>query len=65
MCRHLAYNTNAYVLRSSASFAEDSEICGASMAVHPTGKVLVNMKGKFGAVMVEFNPKDKYYKPAG
>ena len=65
MCRHLAYNTNAYVLRSSVSFAEDSEICGASMAVHPTGKVLVNMKGKFGAVMVEFNPKDKYYKPAG
>ena len=29
MCRFLAYNTNAYVIRSSVSFAEDSEICGA------------------------------------
>ena len=65
MCRHLAYNTNAYVLRSSVSFSEDSEICGASMAVNPTGKVFANMKGKFGAVTVEFDPKDKYYKPAG
>lgn len=65
MCRFLAYNTNAYVLRSSVSFSEDSEICGASMAVSPYGKVLANMKGKFGSVSVEFDPKDKYYKPAG
>ncbi len=26
MCYHLAYNTNAYAIRSSVSFAEDSEI---------------------------------------
>ncbi len=65
MCRFLAYNTNAYVLRSSVSFSEDSEICGASMAVSPYGKVLCNMKGKFGKAEVEFDPKDKYYKPAG
>lgn len=65
MCRFLAYNTNAYVLRSSVSFSEDSDICGASMAVSPYGKVLCNMKGKFGMETVEFNPKDKYYKPAG
>jgi len=65
MCRFLAYNTNAYVLRSSVSFAEDSEICGASMVVSPKGKVLENMKGRFGKAEVEFNPKDKYYKPAG
>lgn len=65
MCRFLAYNTNAYVLRSSVSFREDSDICGASMVVSPNGKVLVNMKGKFGMETVEFDPKDKYYKPAG
>ncbi|MBQ7897982.1 MAG: hypothetical protein IJ323_06120 [Clostridia bacterium] len=65
MCRFLAYNTNAYVIRSSVSFAEDSDICGASMVVSPYGKVLHNMKGKFGMATVEFDPKDKYLKPAG
>ena len=65
MCRSLAYNTNAYVLRSSVSFAEDSDICGASMIVSPHGKVLANMKGKFGKETVEFDPHNKYLKPAG
>ena len=65
MCRFLAYNTNAYVIRSSVSFDEKSEICGASMVVSPYGKVLCNMRGRFGMETVEFNPKDKYYKPAG
>ncbi len=65
MCRFLAYNTNAYVVRSSVSFREDSEICGASMVVSPRGKVLENMKGRFGKAEVEFDPRDKYYKPAG
>lgn len=65
MCRFLAYNTNAYVLRSSVSFAEDSTVCGASMIVAPEGKVLENMKGRFGMATVEFDPRKKYYKPAG
>ncbi len=65
MCRFLAYNTNAYVLRSSVSFDESSDICGASMAVSPCGKVLKNMYGKFGKEIVEFDPNEKYYKPAG
>lgn len=65
MCRFLAYNTNAHVIRSSVSFSEDSTICGASMVVSPFGKVLCNMKGRFGMDAVEFDPKDKYYKPAG
>lgn len=65
MCKFLAYNTNAYVLRSSVSFRENSDICGASMVVSPYGKVLCNMKGRFGMETVEFDPKDKYYKPAG
>ena len=65
MCKFLAYNTNAYVIRSSVSFSEDSDICGASMVVSPKGQVIVNMKGKFGRAEAEFDPKDKYYKPAG
>ena len=64
-CRFLAYNTNAYVLRSSVSFDESSDICGASMVVSPKGKVLVNMRGKFGMETAEFDPRDKYYKAAG
>ncbi|MBE6758128.1 MAG: hypothetical protein E7552_06245 [Ruminococcaceae bacterium] len=65
MCRFLAYNTNAYVIRSSVSFSEESTVCGASMVVSPYGKVLQNMRGKFGATTVEFDPRDKYYKAAG
>ncbi len=65
MCRFLAYNTNAYVLRSSVSFDENATVCGATMAVNPRGEVLANLKGKFGSATVEFDPADKYYKPAG
>ena len=65
MCRFLAYNTNAYVIRSSVSFDESSDICGASMVVSPRGKVLTNMKSKFGKAEAEFDVNDKYYKPAG
>ncbi len=65
MCRFLAYNTNSYVVRASVSFAEDSEICGASMVVSPRGEVLCNMKGRFGASIVDVDPQNKYYKPAG
>ena len=65
MCRFLAYNTNAYVIRSSVSFDESSEICGASMIVSPHGDVLANMKGSFGMTSAEFDPSDKYLKPAG
>ncbi len=65
MCRFLAYNTNAYVIRASVSFDEKSDVCGASMVVSPYGKVLANMKGRFGMETVTFDPKDKHYKPAG
>ena len=65
MCRFLAYNTNAYVVRSSVSFGEDSTVCGASMIVSPKGDVLANMKGRFGCDFAEFDPHAKHYKPAG
>ena len=65
MCRFLAYNTNAYVLRSSVSFDENATVCGASMAVSPEGKVLGNLGGRFGILAVEFDPRQKHLKPAG
>ena len=65
MSQHLAYNTNAYVIRSSVSMDENSDIGGASMVVAPTGEVLVNMHSRIGIETVEIDPKAKYYKPAG
>ena len=65
MTRFLAYNTNAYVLRSSVSMDENSNIGGASMAVAPDGRVLANLYSKVGIAEVEFDPHAKYYKPAG
>ncbi len=65
MSRFLAYNTNAYVIRSSVSFDESSDICGASMVVAPDGTVLKNMKAKFGKEIVSIDPENKYYKAAG
>ena len=65
MCRFLAYKTNAYVLRSSVSFDENSNVCGASMIVSPEGKVLADMKGKFGKCTAEFSTHEKHLKPAG
>lgn len=61
----LAYNTNAYLLRSSISLGEDSEVCGCSMAVAPDGEILANMKNRVGIEIVEFDPCKKYYKVSG
>lgn len=61
----LAYNTNAYVVRSSITMDESSDICGGSMVVAPNGKVLVNAKSRIGLTTVEIDPTAKYFKPAG
>ncbi len=63
--RFLAYNTNAYVVRSSMSIGEDSLIGGCSMVVSPKGEILMNMKSEIGMQTVEIDPSEKYYKPAG
>lgn len=63
--RFLSYNTNAYLLRSSITLGEESDICGCSMAVAPDGTVLKNMKSKVGLLEIEFDPTKKYYKKAG
>lgn len=65
MTRFLAYHTNAYVLRSSVSMDEKSDIGGASMIVAPNGDVLANMYSRVGMVTAEIDPTAKYYKPAG
>lgn len=65
MSRFLAYNTNAYVIRSSISMDETSDICGASMVVAPNGDVLLNMKSRVGVESVDIDITKKYYKPAG
>ncbi|MBE7046893.1 MAG: hypothetical protein E7396_05695 [Ruminococcaceae bacterium] len=63
--RFLAYNTNAYVLRSSVSMDVNSDIGGGSMVVSPKGDVLLNMKSRIGLETVDIDIKDKYFKPAG
>lgn len=65
MSQFLAYNTNAYVIRSSVSMDENSDIGGASMVVAPDGKVLANMHSRMGMETVDIDINQKYYKPAG
>ena len=65
MSQHLAYNTNAYVLRSSVSMDESSDIGGGSMVVAPDGKILVDMGSRVGIATVDVDPHAKYYQPAG
>ena len=65
MSQFLAYNTNAYVIRSSVSMGEDSPLGGASMVAAPTGEILLNMKSRSGLGTVEVDLRDKYFKPAG
>ncbi|MBQ9785462.1 MAG: hypothetical protein IJW29_08165 [Clostridia bacterium] len=65
MTKFCAYNTNAYVVRASVSMDEQSDIGGASMIVNPRGEVLVNMGSRIGMACAEFDPHEKYYKPAG
>lgn len=65
MNRFLAYNTNAWVLRSSISLGEESEVCGCSMVVAPDGSIKANMGNKVGLLVYEFDPTEKYYKSSG
>ncbi len=63
--RFVAYNTAAYLVRASVSMGVDSPLGGGSMVVSPMGQVLGNMYSKVGTLTVEFNPHEKYLKPAG
>ena len=65
MGAHLAYNTNAYVLRASVSMGKDSDIGGGSMIVSPDGRIVLNMKSRVGAECAEIDIAKKFYKPCG
>lgn len=65
MSRFCAYNCNAYMVRSSVSMDENSDIGGASMVVAPDGTVLLNMESRVGLETVEIDPTKKYLKPGG
>ncbi|MBQ9099141.1 MAG: hypothetical protein IJY50_06910 [Clostridia bacterium] len=65
MSRFMAYNTNAYVVRSSVSMDEQSDVGGGTMVVAPDGRTLLNLGNRVGMETCEIDPHQKYYKPAG
>ncbi len=65
MSKFLAYNTNAYVVRSSVSLGADSPVGGTGLIVSPKGDVLVNMMNDVGLGTAEFDPHARFLKPAG
>lgn len=64
-CRFLAINTSAYVVRASISMDESSAVGGGSMIVDTFGNVLLHMKSRVGIGCAEFDPHEKFKKPAG
>lgn len=65
MTKFCAYNCNAYVVRSSVSFGEDSEVGGNSMIVGPDGRVIADLYSKIGFTVAELDPHERFLKPAG
>jgi len=63
--RFLCYNTCAYLVRASVSLGKDSPVCGCSMVVSSGGEELLNMKNDVGLGICDFDPHQKYRKPAG
>ena len=63
--KFLSYNTNSYLIRSSVSMGEESKTGGCSMVVNPKGEIIANMYNRVGYMIVDINPKNKYYKTAG
>lgn len=60
-----AYHTGAYLVRASVSMGEDSPVGGCSCVVSPSGKILCNLVSKVGIADMQFDPSEKYLKPAG
>ena len=63
--RFIAYNTGAYLVRSSVSLGADSDLGGSSMIVAPSGEMLLDMKNEVGLGIAEFDPHKKHVKPMG
>ena len=60
-----AYNTGAYLVRSSVSMGDDSVLGGCSCIVSPTGEILATLRSETGTLDASFDPSEKYLKPAG
>ena len=65
ICRFCAYHTNTHVIRASVCLEPGGTVGGGSMIVSPFGTVLCNMENRVGMGCAEFDPRDKYFKPAG
>ncbi|HHW90356.1 MAG TPA: hypothetical protein GX745_05600 [Clostridiales bacterium] len=63
--KYCAFRCNAFVIRSSFSMGENSNLGGCSMAVSPSGEIIHNMEQTIGSVVVEIEPKNKYKRPNG
>ncbi len=63
--RFCAYHTNAYVVRASVCLEPGGNVGGGSQIVSPFGTVLADMANRVGMACAEFDPHEKYYKPAG
>ncbi|MBQ3865582.1 MAG: hypothetical protein II776_01675 [Clostridia bacterium] len=62
---NVAYQTDAYLVRSSVSLGEDSPVGGCSCVIAPDGTVLADLKSRVGGATVEIDPKKHFEKPAG
>ena len=63
--RSCALTCNAYLVRSSVSMGEDSDLGGCSMIVAPDGTVLCDMKSRVGRQCAEIDPNWKYRRSNG
>ena len=59
-----ALDSGSWILRSSYSIAPDSSTGGYSMLVDSSGKILANAKSMPGVLIEDFEPNEKYRKPA-
>jgi glycerophosphoryl diester phosphodiesterase len=59
-----ARDCGAWILRSSYSIGRDSSTGGCSMLVNSGGEILADAENKAGILLVDFDPKEKFRKPA-
>ena len=64
MTRTRALDSGAWILRSSYSIAPNSPTGGYSMLVDSSGKILANAESMPGVLIEDFDPAEKYRKPA-
>ncbi len=59
--KHLAFQCNSYILRSSVSMGENAETGGCSMIVSPAGHILAEFGNRTGQLVHEIvDPHEKY-----